>query len=233
MMTVKEIVDRVRAAIDEMTQDGTDFSELARDEQDMTRIIVDKIPYALQYVIENAPLEKLDSDMQETFSEEELEERFAIGDDMVARVKLPDNLLRIVEARLSSWSLFPKPEPSTSQVYLMQQDPYARGSYDRPVNIITHEGNKRVLEMYSVKGASDKLVFLYIKKPSFSDLYDEEGKVKEDENVGVPTLLEASLVYQVAALTMTTYREDIADALFTISKRYMDLTPQDVSQQTV
>lgn len=222
MMTVKEIVDRVRAAIDEMTQDGTDFSELARDEQDMTRIIVDKIPYALQYVIENAPLEKLDSDMQETLTTEELAESFSISQDLVGRVKLPDNLLRIVEARLSSWSLFPKPEPSSSQVYLMQQDAYARGSYDRPVNIMTHEGNKRLLEMYCAKEATDTLVFLFVRKPSFSDLYDEEGKVKEDENVGVPTLLEASLIYQVAALTMTAYREDIADALFTISQRYMD-----------
>ena len=190
MMTVKEIVDRARAAIDEMTQDGTDFSELARDEQDMTRIIVDKIPYALQYVIENAPLEKLDSDMQETLTAEEIAARFSISQDLVGRLKLPSDLLRIVEARLSSWSLFPKPEPSTSQVYLMQQDAYARGSYDRPVNIMTHAGNKRLLEMYCAKEATDTLVFLFVRKPSFNDLFDDEGKVKEDENVGVPTLLE-------------------------------------------
>ena len=226
MMTVQEIVTRVRAAIDELIQDGADLSALTTDEQNMTRIIADKIPYALQHVIENAPVAKLDTSMLETLTPTELQQRFSIDSDLVGTLKLPADLLRIVEARLSSWSLFPIPEPSTSQVYLMQQDPYARGSYDRPVNIITHQGSDRVLEMYCAKEASDTLVFLFVRKPSIDNLI-VNNVVNPDIEVDVPTLLEAALVYQVAALTMVAYKEDLATSLFAISQRYMN---EDVQQ---
>ena len=47
----------------------------------------------------------------------------------------------------------------------------------------------------------------------------------DQTDVDVPTKLEASLIYQVAGLTMMAYREDIAGTLLAISKRYMDGEP--------
>ena len=217
-MYVKDVVDRVRKAIDEVSQGGTDFDNMTEDEANLTAIIVDKIPYALQHVVENAPIEKLDSDMMKEFSAAQLEENVTRTADGVVKVKLPFELLRIIEARLSSWSHFPEPVPATSQVYLMQQDTYARGSYDRPVNILTHEGTQRVLEMYCQKDSNDKLIFLFINKPVIGSITTENM----NDPVAVPTLLEASFIYQVAALTMVAFREDIADTLFNISQRYMD-----------
>lgn len=223
-MQVQEIVKRVRLAIDEYTLEGTSFAQLTTDEQDLTRIIVDKIPYALQQVIDEAPLDKLDDDMFETLTSAQIASDFTlvtIGTDKMGKLKLPDDLLRIIEARLSSWSHYPIPEPSTSQVYLMQQDQYARGSWDRPVNILTFDGSDRVLEMYCAKTSSDTLQFVYIAKPDATNVDIEHPTT----DVDVPSKLEASLIYQVAGLTMMAYREDIAGTLLAISKRYMDGEP--------
>ena len=137
-MTVQDIVTRVRAAIDELMGNDASFITSSEDEQNLTRIIVDKIGYALQDVIENAPIEKLDNSLFDTLSQAE-EAGFSIdATSLVAQLKLPADLLRIIVARLSSWSQSPIPENDNSQVYLMQQDQYARGSWDRPVSILTN-----------------------------------------------------------------------------------------------
>ena len=201
--------------------EGTSFAQLTTDEQDLTRIIVDKIPYALQQVINEAPLDKLDSGMFVTTLPSGSFSLVQYGTDYMGKLKLPDTLLRIVEARLSSWSHYPIPEPSTSQVYLMQQDEYARGSWDRPVNILTFNGSDKVLEMYCAKTSSDTLQFVYIAKPVTTNVDTDHLTT----NVNVPSKLEASLIYQVAGLTMMAYREDIAGTLLAISKRYMDGEP--------
>lgn len=214
-MNTAAIVEKVRKAIDEVSQAGTDFVNVTDDEDNLTAIIVDKIPYALQHVIENAPAEKLqDSGIVQAYSQAEIETNVTRSADGVVTVKLPTDLLRIIEARLRSWSYYPEPVPPTSQVYLMQQDTYARGSYDRPVNVITNDKNgNRILEMYCQKENTDELVFLFVKKPDVSNIAT---------SVNVPALLEAAFIYQVAALTMVAFREDIADTLFNISKGYMD-----------
>ena len=104
----------------------------------------------------------------------------------------------------------------------MQQDQYARGSWDRPVNILTFNGSDKVLEMYCAKTSSDTLQFVYIAKPVIDNIDMDH---LDQTDVNVPTKLEASLIYQVAGLTMMAYREDIAGTLLAISKRYMDGEP--------
>ena len=140
------------------------------------------------------------------------------GMDLVGVLKLPTDLLRIIEARLSSWSQFPVPESDRSQVYLMQQDTYARGSWDRPVNILTYRGKDKTLEMYCAKTSADTLNFVFIRKPALNS-YDAEHL---SATVNVPAPLEASLIYQVAGLSMVAFREDIAATCFAIAARYMD-----------
>lgn len=217
-MTVQEIVTRVRAAIDELMQNDSDFLLESKDEENLTAVIVDKIGYAWQHVAERAPLDKLDSSMFETLTPEELEESFSISNDLVGKVVLPGDLLRVIEARLSSWSYFPLPESDRSQVYLMQQDTYARGSWDRPVNILTYDGTDRVLEMYSAKTDNDDLIFVFIRKPDTSDISTDEMQT----DIPVPTQLEASLIYQTAGLAMLSFRENIASSLLAIAERYLD-----------
>lgn len=215
-MKVKDIVTRVRAAIDELMENDSDFLRESEDEKNLTRIIIDKIGYALQYVIENAPLSKLDSDVFEDQTADDVD--FSISEDLVGKVKLPDDILRIIEARLSSWSHFPVPESDRSQAYLMQQDDYARGTWDRPVNILTYNGKDRMLEMYCARTSADTLNLVFIRKPD-SESYGEDDTETE---VKVPSQLEASLVYQIAGLTMVAFREDVASSLFAIAQRYLD-----------
>lgn len=217
-MTVQEIVTRVRSAIDELMENDSQFLSNSTDEANLTRVIVDKIGYALQHIIENAPLDRLGSDMLETLSQTELTNRFSLGNDLVGKLKLPTDLLRIIEARLSSWSHFPIPESDASQVYLMQQDTYAKGSWDRPVNIFTYSGTDRVLEMYCAKTVNDTLKFVFIRKPSLTNVDIDHMST----NVSVPLQLQASLIYQVAGLSMVAFREDVAASLFALADRYLN-----------
>ena len=217
-MTVQEIVTRVRAAIDELMQNDSQFLRQSTDEANLTSVIVDKIGYALQHLLEIAPLDKLDSDVYEELTPQELQTNFSIDSELVGRVKLPKDLLRIIEARLSSWSHFPIPVSDTSQVYLMQQDKYARGSWDRPVNILTYIGADKTLEMYCAKTASDELNFVFIRKPDMSNIDTDHMSAEVD----VPAGLEASLIYQIAGLSMVAFREDVAASLFAIAARYLD-----------
>lgn len=225
-MTVQEIVTRVRAAIDELMVNDSNFLHESMDELNLTGVIIDKIGYALQHIIENAPVDKLDSDMIETLTQQELHERFSIDSELVGRVKLPSDILRIIEARLSTWSHFPIPERDTSQVYLMQQDKYARGSWDRPVNILTYIGSDKTLEMYCAKTQSDGLHFVFVRKPDVSGISADNPSAY----LYVPSQLEASLIYQVAGLTMVAFREEVASSLFAIAQRYLDPEPTNNSE---
>ncbi len=214
-MTVREIVSRVRSAIDELMENDSEFLGQSSDEGNLTSVIVDKIGYALSYVLENAPADRLDSSSYSTLTPSEAQ-RFSITSDLVGKLRLPADTLRIVEARLSSWSMFPIPEPSTSQVYLMQQDTYARGSWDRPVNILTYEGSDKMLEMYCAKSTGDTLKFVFIRKPS---AYSTDNM---ESDVPVPKSLQAALIYQVAGLSMVAFREEVAASLFSIADKYLN-----------
>lgn len=213
-MRVSEIVTRVRAVIDELMANDSGFLRETADETNLTDVIADKIGYALQHVIGNAPIEMVGSDLYEELTDEELAEDFAIDpDSLVGRLRLPSDLLRVVSARLTSWSQCPVPESDASEVYLMQQDSYARGSWDRPVSILTAGW----LEMYCARAATDGLVFSFIRKPGSVSASAEDP----DPDVAVPLKLEGAFIYQVAGLAMTAFREDIAGDLFAIAARQM------------
>lgn len=227
-MLVSEIVSRVRSAIDELMVNGSGFLTESADEKNLTQVIIDKIGYALQYVVENAPLEKLDSSAFEELTPTELQGFSLVNigtqanPDYKGRLKLPTDLIRIIDARLSSWTHFPRPLPDTSEEAIMQQDEYARGSWDRPANILTYDGADRYLDMYCAKTGTgtgaDTLKFTFIRKPS-TEHYDETDM---SEDVPVPALLEASLIYQIAGMAMTAFREDVAASLFAIARNYLE-----------
>lgn len=211
---VSDIVTHVRSAIDELMVNDSSFLNQSEDEKNLTNVIIDKIGYALQFVIENAPVEKLDSSVFETLTPAELE-GFFIDTMLVGHLRLPSDLLHIIEARLSSWAHFPIPLSDASQEALMQQDQYARGSWDRPVNILTYDGSERVLLMYSAKDSTDTLRFTFIRKPALTHYTSADS-------VSVPDQLEASLIYQIAGMAMTAFREDVANSLFAIAQRYLE-----------
>ncbi len=214
-MKVKEIVERVRLAIDEQMQNDSEFLTKSEDEANLTSVIIDKIRYALIYVIENASEEKLDSTLLSTVSTSGI----SVAAGKCVRVKLPSDVLRIMSARLSSWSLSPVPVTEYSQEYLMQQDEYARGSWDRPVSAIVYDAADRYLELYSAKTASDTVKITCIKTPTVSDTATMVSN--QDTEVSIPSRLEAAVIYQIAGLSMVAFMEEIASALFGIAQRHM------------
>ena len=219
-MLVSEIVTRVRGVIDELMENDSDFLRESEDEKNLTQIIVDKVGYALQYVIANAPLDKLDdSELSTPTSAETGSGNFAVDSQTLeATFKIPTDCLRIIEARLSSWTHAPIPVRSSSPVALMQQDEYAKGSWDRPVNVLTYGSDgRRSLKMYCARATTDTLVFVFIRKPDTST-------ISLSTNITVPSQLEASLIYHIAGLVMTAFKDDVAASLFAIAQRHLDPT---------
>lgn len=213
-MQVQEIVRQVRLAIDELTVNDSEFLNASSDEQNLKDIIIDKIPYALTFILENAPEDKLDNDCLDVLTQEETS-GVTIAEGQPVKVSLPSSVIRVVSARLSSWSQSPVPVTESSQEYLMQQDEYARGSWDRPVNAIAYHGADRYLELYSAKASTDSIEASVIRKPTIGDT--SVGTT----DISVPSRLESAFIYQIAGLTMVAFREQIAASLFTIARQYL------------
>lgn len=213
-MQVQEIVRRVRSAIDEQPGNDSEFLDASTDERDLTDLIIDKIPYALTFILENAPGDKLCEDCLDSLTEAETGGVEITGGQPV-NVRLPSDVIRVVSARLSSWSQSPEPVTDSSQEYLMQQDDYARGSWDRPVAALAYHGASRSLELYSARTSQDEIEATIVRKPTIGDT-----SVGTTE-ISVPSKLEAAFIYQTAGLTMVAFREQIAASLFSIARRYL------------
>ena len=230
-MDVQEIVRQVRSAIDELTAiDDSEYQEATADEENLEAVIRDKIPYALTYVIEHAPEDKFLPEDLSVLTEGELA-GVTVEAGKAVKVKIPSDVLRVVSARLSSWFQSPVPVTESSQEYLMQQDEYARGSWDRPVNAIVFHGEERWLEMYCAKTAADTLEVAFVRKPALpaadapgvvagETAGDAPGVVTGME-VKVPVRLEAAFIYQIAGLTMVAFREEVSARLFALADKYL------------
>ena len=227
-MSVQEIIDHVRRAIDEVTANDSAFINQSIDEANLDVVIVDKIPYALRWLLENAPEDKLEGDMVSTWTTQEISEYFSITDG-VATVILPKDILRVVSARLSSWKQSPVPILEQSEEYLMQGDPYARGTWDRPVTVLVHgwvtdrlvRKAVRKLELYSAKEATDELIIAFVKVPDLSDVDAGDSSSWDDAEVNVPVKLEGAFIYEIAGLVLVAYREQAAKACFELAERYI------------
>ena len=193
-MLVRDIIYRVRAAIDEIQSldspklvDNLNFDNL-----DM--IIADKIPFALEFVIQNAPLSLLDGDLSSQISDGLVTTKY----DGTIEIELPSDTLRVISARLSSWFVSPPVSDEHSDVARMQGFKISRGSWDNPACVLYAENGKQILRMFSLKEASDKYFITLIRKPSLSisESADGTGDVK------VPSRVEASFIYYLAGLTM-------------------------------
>lgn len=217
-MNIGDVVTRVRAAIDELMVNDSGFLTTSEDEKNLTAIIIDKLNYGLQWVYENAPAEMLDSASVSTLTSAE-DASFGIDGEMVGRVTLPEDLLRIVEARLSSWAMSPEPVSSRSEVALMQQNVYARGTWDRPVSLLRYSGTDRLLELYSARSVNDTLELLFVRKPR--EVYTVTSSLST--SVTVPIRLESAFVYHVAGLTMLSFKDDVATSLLRLGAQYLGI----------
>lgn len=187
-MTIVEIIARVRAAIDEYSDNESGFIAQSKDEQSLERIIRKSICAAFNYLITRCS--RFDLCPGEVMNTEGYE-----SENGVVRVKLPEDYGAFVKAKLKSWSYAPDPITENSQEYMMQSDETARGSYDRPVVAMVNRDG-RYLEFYSQKEDGDAPEVNYVKMISISDADGGETELN------IPKRLEGALVYQTAYLTL-------------------------------
>lgn len=207
-MNVSEIVYRVKAAIGEVV--NLDNPRLAEgvNSDNLEYIIVDKISYAFEWVIQNAPISLLEGNLTT-----QLDGRLAVRkDDGSIEVVLPDDVLRIVSARLSSWFVSPPISDEHSEVAAMQMYPCSKGTYDSPACVLYSEDGKQILRMYSAWGKDDKVYVSVIRKPTTITVDPADGT----KSLDVPSRLESSFIYYISALTMQAMGEN-AQSFFEIA----------------
>ena len=210
-MNVREIIYKVKAAIDELST--LDYPKLAESVnlENIDLIIVDKIPYALEWIIQNAPATLLTGDLTESFNNSGLVTK--VSDDYVFDIELPSTTLRVVSARLSTWMFTPEMSDEHSNVAAMQMYPTSRGTWDNPACVIYNENGKQILRMFSGKTKDDVYYITLALKPdvSFTDTWDGEAVVP------IPERLTASFIYYIAGLTTLAMKEDVSKSLLELA----------------
>ena len=199
--SVQDIVNLVRIKYDEI---GLNESEMIKDsdDSDIDTVIKSCIGDAYRIAVNAADTSMLEGKQLEGA---ELE----IDGSLVGHVMLPEDFLRGVTARLDSWqsaSSLIINEDTTE--YRMQSDPYACGTYQHPVIALVHTANGRELEFYKARSKEDKLKsFVYM--PTWNS---------SSESVDIPDQIAEAFIYYIAALTATTFREDVANDFFKVAK---------------
>ena len=210
-MNVSEIIYKVKAAIDELST--LDYPKLAESVnlENIDLIIVDKIPYALEWIIQNAPATLLTGDLTESFNNSGLVTK--VSGDYVFDIELPSTTLRVVSARLSTWMFSPEMSDEHSDVAAMQMYPTSRGTWDNPACVIYNENGKQILRMFSGKTEEDNYYITLALKPdvSFTDTWDGETEV------AIPERLTASFIYYIAGLTTLAMKEDVSKSLLELA----------------
>lgn len=198
-MNVSEIVYKVKAAIGEVVDLEYPKALESVNADNLLHIIVDKIPYAFEWVIQNAPVSLLEGDLTST-----IDARTATLNGNTVEIVMPDDVLRIISARLSSWVYTPPVSDEHSEVAMQQRYPTTRGTYDAPACVLFSEDGKQILRMFSAETKSDKAYISVIRKPSTMSVDMSDGT----KEVNVPSRVEASFIYYIAALTMQALGEN-------------------------
>lgn len=204
--TITEITELVRQKYDEI---GINDSEMMSDSDssNMDKIIKSNISAAYRFVVLSADISLLEGKQIQNAE-------LSIDENMIGKVKLPDDFLRGISFRLTSWQSAQSDiisEESTE--YRMQSDPYACNTWQNPVAALVHTSEGRFIELYKARTKEDTLrSFIYI--PTWD---------KSTESVNVPEQLAESFIYYVAALTATTFREDVANDFFKVSRSLIGL----------
>lgn len=210
---IGNILREVRIALDENITSNqifeTDANTLTLDD-----IIRQKISHGVCIILESAPSNMLDSGID--FSGSEVLWNSGCSGIGSGRIRLPDDFLRLLVFRMSDWRI-PVTETITDSdpEYLKQVSKYPgiRGNTTHPVCALTRDGTGKVLEFYSCRGGSNVGVesARYISIPNTSN-----------DTIDIPERLFIPCLYQIAGLTALTYKDEHAQALFSVAKGFID-----------
>lgn len=204
---IHQVIEKVRIKFDEIQLNDSDMI-FSTDDADMDTIIKSCINDAYRFVVNSADLSMLEGKQLTG------DDILTIDKQLVGHVRLPEDFLRGITIRLSSWqSSSNNIITEESPEYRMQSDPYACGTYQQPVSALVHTASGREMELYKAKDETDTLKsFIYA--PSWDS---------SSESVEIPDQLEEAFIYYIAALTATTFREDVANDFFKIARSLIGL----------
>ena len=168
VLSKTEIYNKVRALLDETAENDADFILTDKDSTELNAIIDEVALLSVRNVHLGAPYWMLDGESYEAAD-------FKVGDNLVATLSLPKDFLRLVKAKLSSWSApVTKVITEDSPEYRMQANKYMRGTAAKPVcALVLLANDTRGLELYSATETDDEVSLIILKEPKWYD----EGKI--------------------------------------------------------
>lgn len=216
MVKESQIIEDVRICIDEIGVNSAEFLS-GTDDDDMVDIIRSKIPDAIIHVRLNADPSLLKYGNREFVGTSD--------SDGILSVTLFDDIVRVASVKLEEWDY-----PVTDIIgvndrrYAELKNPITTGYPDNPKAAIRikKEGTKPcyALDLYrsSDKGREVSGTITEIFKPSHVKIYEEGGSF---EGYAIEEILYRSMVYYAAGLTLLTFKDSNADALFALSESMM------------
>ena len=211
--TVPEIIRAVRTCIDEIAVNDAEFYT-EKDSEELDTIIEQKIVDGVRFVHGTADEGMLTPDAFIT----EKGETASIDDDLVGRVVLPENFMRLCYAGLSSWVMHVnKYVLWTDKEYAMLKDPYSTGTWERP-KLALRGGGQKVLELYKAREKTDAFDIGFISEPELTEENGEKG-------ITVSEKLWIALVYYISGLTLLTLKDEHADSMFNQALTLMGVSP--------
>lgn len=204
-LTKSEIYEKVRAFLDELGDNDAGFMLSDKDSSELNTIIDKVTPLSVRNIHISAPYRMLDGDKYEPSD-------FSV-ENKKATMSLPENFLRLVQVKLSSWSA-PVVNVVTEDMpeYRMQANEYMRGTHYKPVCalVLLAEGLQG-LEVFSAKDDTDTLTSLIIlKEPEW-----------EDDSIVICPRLRNSIIAQITGQTLLALGEEQrAQTFLSLSANY-------------
>lgn len=205
-LTFDEIVKRVRAKLDEIGMNESEMMDTDIDNANVDAVIKSNIPEAYRFVTLYADSEMLEGKDGSSTS-------ISVGDDMVARVSVPKDFLRLLAIRLSSWnSSCSELVRESSTEYRIASNKWTGGSQYKPVAALVNGSTGRSIELFKAASKDDKLAFTYI--PTLED---------SATSVDISEQTVNAFIYYVAALTLKAFREEISDSYFVVARNLLGI----------
>lgn len=205
--TIDQIISKVRTKLDEIAVNESEMIGTEEDNANLNTVIKSCVPEAYRFVSLYAHPNMLEGKQYASGT-------LSIGADLVGRVGLPSDFLRLLSVRLSSWisscSAFVDED---SPEYRMQSNKWVSGNKYKPVAALVQTPNGRQVELFKASSTNDTLKsFIYI--PVLGDTATE---------VELSDQTADAFIYYVAALTMVTFREDVANQFFSVARNLLGL----------
>lgn len=204
-MTKEDIIAKTRAIIDELADLGNGGVTGDENEENLINVISANMPYAYSWLLQNVSVEMLDNSVISSFSIPIKSESVTLEKNNVVRVELPNDFIRIVSARLSSWAYSPTPVNEFSQTALMQQGRTTMGSPDMPAVVLYLIDGKKYLRMYTAESDEDIVNYQIVKTTTDNNEYP------------ITSGIEKAFIYYLAYLTLTSFRDPSAQNFYAIA----------------